>query len=351
MPHILVLYTGGTIGMVAGPLGLQPGADFPRRLRLALQQGSAAGTAPPHLPRFEVLELDPIDSADLCPSHWAAMAQVLRQHWTAYDGFVLLHGTDTMAWSASALAFMLRGANKPVVFTGAQWPLGAPGSDALGHVQAALQLAAMPGWCEVGLFFGRHLWRACCTRKLHTSARDAFGSPHALPLADLADLGEGADAGSRIVLHPERGWNAPAADAALWPSTWAFDPQAVVVLSLYPGISGAVVEALTASPRLRGLILLSYGAGNVPSANRPLMAALARAADRGVVLLNVTQCLQGPVQQDTYATGTALAALGAVPAGHMTPEAALAKLHVLLARHTDAAAVRRGLLENWCGEV
>lgn len=332
--RVLVLHVGGTIGMVASPQGYRPAPGFPERLRQALHATGGQG-----LPAFDVRELDPIDSAELRPRDWAVMAQALVDHWDRYDGFVLLHGTDTMAWSASALSFLLRGLDKPVVFTGSQIPMSEPRSDGLGNVENALRLAALPALREVTLCFGRHLLRGNRARKLATAQFDAFESPNALPLAEL---------GIDIHLHRDRLWPATGPRRFAVPT---FDDEAVAVLALHPGMSGAAVDALLAPPGVRGLVLLSYGAGNVPANQRGFMAALERAAARGVVLVNVTQCLHGSVQQGAYATGSALGALGAVPAGDMTPEAAFAKLHVLLASTDDADAVRRGMGESWCGEM
>ena len=332
--RVLVLHTGGTIGMVASPGGYRPAAGFPERLRSALQATGSHG-----LPAFDVLELDPIDSAELRPSDWTAMARALVNHWDRYDGFVVLHGTDTMAWSASALSFLLRGLDKPVIFTGSQIPMGQARSDGLANVESALLLAAMPELREVGLCFGRRLLRGNRARKLATAQFDAFDSPNALPLAEL---------GIDIHLHRDRLWTGTEPRRFAVP---AFDDEAVAVLALHPGVSAGAVDALVAQPRVRGLVLHSYGAGNVPANDRGFMAALERAAARGVVLVNVTQCLQGSVQQGAYATGTALGALGAVPAGDMTPEAAFAKLHVLLASTADTGEVRRGMGESWCGEM
>ncbi len=334
MSRVLVVHAGGTIGMVASPDGYRPAPGFPERLRHALHASGSPG-----LHAVDVLELDPIDSAELRPSDWTVMAQALVERWAQYDGFVVLHGTDTMAWSASALSFLLRGMDKPVLFTGSQIPLSQPRSDGLANVESALLLAAMPELREVGLCFGRRLLRGNRARKLATAQFDAFDSPNALPLAEL---------GIGIHLHCDRLLTPPEPPRFAVPT---FDDEAVAVLALYPGVSGGAVDALLAQPRVRGLVLHSYGAGNVPANHRSFMAALERAAARGVVLVNVTQCLRGSVQQGVYATGSALGALGVVPVGDMTPEAAFAKLHVLLASSTDVDVVRQGMGESWCGEV
>lgn len=327
--RILILHTGGTIGMAAAADGYRPLAGFPERLRQRLTDATAD---------YDIVELPPIDSADLRPGHWPAIADALLAHWDSHAGFVVLHGTDTMAWSASALSFMLRGGDKPVILTGAQIPLDEVGSDALDNVRGALHFAASPALREVSIYFGGRLLRGNRCRKLAATRLAAFDSPNYPP------LGAG---GAGFVLHHdrllaagERRYNVP-----------SYDDQAVAVLTLHPGFPAALVDALSANPRLRGIVLQTYGVGNAPLGDRALMAALERAAARGIVLLNVTQCLYGSVSQETYATGNALARLGVVAGGDLTLEAAFAKLHLLLAATNDAAAVRREMGETWCGEM
>lgn len=327
--RILILHTGGTIGMAAAADGYRPLAGFPERLRQRLTDATAD---------YDIVELPPIDSADLRPGHWPAIADALLAHWDSHAGFVVLHGTDTMAWSASALSFMLRGGDKPVILTGAQIPLDEVGSDALDNVRGALHFAASPALREVSIYFGGRLLRGNRCRKLAATRLAAFDSPNYPP------LGAG---GAGFVLHHdrllaagERRYNVP-----------SYDDQAVAVLTLHPGFPAALVDALSANPRLRGIVLQTYGVGNAPQGDRALMAALEHAAARGIVLLNVTQCLHGGVSQETYATGSALARLGVVAGGDLTLEAAFAKLHLLLAATNDAAAVRREMGETWCGEM
>lgn len=327
--RILILHTGGTIGMAAAADGYRPLAGFPERLRQRLTDAAAD---------YDIVELPPIDSADLRPGHWPSIADALLAHWDSHAGFVVLHGTDTMAWSASALSFMLRGCAKPVIFTGAQIPLDAAGSDALANVRGALHFAATPALREVSIYFGGRLLRGNRSRKLAATRFAAFDSPNYPPLGE---------AGSTFVLHHDR---LLAAGERRF-SVPTYDDQAVAVLTLHPGFPAALVDALVANPRLRGIVLQTYGVGNAPLGDRALMAALERAAARGIVLLNVTQCLYGSVSQETYATGNALARLGVVAGGDLTLEAAFAKLHLLLAATNDAAAVRCEMGETWCGEM
>jgi len=326
----LILHTGGTIGMAATADGYRPMPGFPERLRQQLETRASASQ-----PDYDIVELPPIDSADLRPGHWPVIARALLERWEAYAGFVVLHGTDTMAWSASALSFMLRGTDKPVILTGAQIPLIETGSDALTNLEGALRYAASEPVGEVAIHFGGRLLRGNRSRKLAATRFDAFDSPNYPPLAEAGSPPQR----ERILLPGEKCFVVP-----------EFDDQAVAILTLHPGIAASTVDAITANPRVRGLILQTYGVGNAPQGDRELIAALERAAARDIILLNTTQCLIGGVSQETYATGTALARIGVISASDMTLEAAFAKLHFLLAGSSDTATVRDGLRQSWCGE-
>lgn len=331
--RVLVLHTGGTIGMAASADGFRPMAGFGEVLRRRLAAGSGAA-----LPECEVIELgELIDSANLQPAHWRAIAEALIARWEDYDGFVVLHGTDTMAWTASALSFMLHGTDKPVILTGAQIPLLTPRSDAPGNLETALLLAAEGDLREVGLYFGGRLFRGNRSSKLKTDRFDAFGSPNFPP---LAEVGIGIDIHrTRLLSARRREFSVP-----------RFDPEAVAVLTVYPGIPARMVAAVTDAPRLRGVVLRSYGVGNVPDADPRLIDALGAAVARGVVVVNVTQCAEGSVAQGTYATGVALERAGVVAGGDMTLEAAFAKLHFLAARGDAPAAIREQMGRALCGE-
>ena len=331
--QVLVLYTGGTIGMAPSPDGLRPLDGFADRLHavLAADRGD--------LPGFDVISLDaPLDSAQLRPTDWSTIAAPLIAHWDRYDGFVVLHGTDTLAWTASALSFMLMGTDKPVILTGAQIPWLQARSDALGNVHAALQFAARRDIREVAVCFGRRLMHGNRCRKRASSDFDAFDSPNAPLLGHVGiDLQVDAD---RLLPQTPRAFRNP-----------AFTTEAVAMLTVHPGLTGRSIDAVTADPTVRGLILLSYGVGNLPGDDPDLCAALARATARGIIVLNLSQCWQGAVAQDTYASGAALSRLGVVEGGDLTPEAAFAKLHFLLATETEPAAIRAQLGRSLCGEM
>lgn len=334
MPRVLMLYTGGTIGMQPSPQGYVPCAGLAERLAAHLALGDFG-----RLPVFDVVEMQPlIDSAELMPEAWNRLVAQLESHWQRYDAFVVLHGTDTMAYSAAALSFMLGALNKPVIFTGSQIPLGEPRSDALNNVVSALQLAAHPDTPrEVSLAFHDRLLRGNRARKVRTQGLDAFDSPN---FPWLGELGIG------ITLN---------VDSTLATGTPNFapidlDPEAVALLPLHPGMSLRRAKALLADDSLKGLVLHSYGVGNPPSFEGELLSALTAANERGVALLNVTQCAQGDVVQGAYATGAALNRAGVVAGADITPEAAVAKLTVLLGRGMRGLELRQALNSALRGE-
>lgn len=334
MPRVLMLYTGGTIGMQPSPQGYIPCAGLAERLTTHLALGD-----PYRLPAFDVIEMQPlIDSAELMPEAWNRLVAVLEAHWQAYDAFIVLHGTDTMAYSAAALSFMLGALNKPVIFTGSQIPLGEPRSDALNSVVSALQLAAHPATpCEVSLAFHDRLLRGNRARKVRTQGLDAFESPN---FPWLAELGIG-------ISFPQ-----PSALLSGLPNFAPIDvdDEAVAVLPLHPGMSLRRAKALLADKTLKGLVLYSYGVGNPLSFEGELLNAFKAANERGVALLNVTQCAQGEVVQGAYATGAALNQAGVIAGSDITLEAAIAKLTVLIGQGLVGPALRKALSASMRGE-
>ena len=330
--RVLLLHSGGTIGMCPSPDGYRPLDGFGAMLQQTLNNGTAA------VPVFEVVELDElIDSSNLQPSHWTTIANELLKRWDQFDGFVVLHGTDTMAYTASALSFMLRGTDKPVILTGSQIPLVEQRSDTIENLQAAMLLAADTSIREVCVCFGRRLLRGNRSSKLRTRSFDAFDSPNYPWLADI---------GIDITLHKER-LLPPSLPAFTVPE---FDPHAVVVLQFYPGIQARMVEAMLDSDSVRGVVLRSYGVGNAPDADEPLMLALANAVERGLVMVSTSQCIIGGVTQGAYASGAMLNRIGVVPASDMTLEAAFTKLHVLLASGMNTSDIRNQFAEALSGE-
>lgn len=330
--HLCLIHAGGTIGMAPGAHGLAPWPQFPQRLQQLLDVHAA------ELPRVTVVcDLPPIDSSNAVPADWQALAQHIAARYPSYDGFVVLHGTDTMAYTASALSFMLQGLRKPVILSGAQLPLIAAGSDAARNVIGALQLAAADELREVAICFNQRLLRGNRAVKFDTSGFDAFISP-AYPV--LAEIGTALE-WNRAALLP-----AAAAERFAFPT---YRAGQVVSWRAAPGMPLRTLELLLAdSPP--ALILEAYGSGNLPDRDPALLALLARASSAGTVLVARSQCLRGRTQTGIYAAGSALAAAGVIGAGTMTFEAAYAKLHHLLALGLAPDQLRAAFGRDLAGE-
>ncbi len=329
--RILILYTGGTVGMVPSDDGYVPSPGFEQRFCEQL------GSSIEQLPEFDVVEFDNlIDSSNLQPSDWNYIATQLTKCWDQYDGFVVLHGTDTMAYTASALSFMLQGLDRPVIVTGSQIPLIQPRSDALSNVVTSIMLAARDEICEVVIYFDGKLLRGNRASKIHSTSFNAFDSPD---FPALGDIGIYFQLRNELLLPAGK----------FTPVIPDFDPKSVVVLPIYPGLQAHTVDALLTS-NLRGLILLNYGVGNPPNQNLELMAQFERAIELGVVIVNLSQCRHGPVVQGAYSTGAIFNRLGVIGGSDLTLEAAFTKLHWLLAQKLSVNDIRNLLTQSLCGE-
>jgi len=329
---VFVLHTGGTIGMVDTPQGSAPVAGA-----LAPYLDWIVENSNGELPPIEFRELDPpIDSANATPQDWCAIARVLHERRDDHVGFVVLHGTDTMAYSSAALSFLLPSFGKPVVVTGSQIPISRTRSDGRQNFIGALQVAARGDIREVSLLFGEVVLRGNRATKIDASGLDAFDSPRLAPLADI---------GIDIVVN-----------SSIAPSTQG-EPRLVegplgkvAAMRLFPGFSASILANLCQAP-LQGLVLEAYGAGNGPANDRDFLAAVEAATAAGIVVVVVTQCLRGSVQPGAYATGSALLRAGAVPGYDLTSEAALSKLAVLLGQGLDPARVGELMQHNLAGEL
>ncbi|KAJ9095613.1 hypothetical protein QFC21_005484 [Naganishia friedmannii] len=263
--------------------------------------------------RYSILEYDPLlDSPDMTSADWIRLAADIEANYSAYDGFVILHGTDTMAYTSSALSFLLEDLGKTVIVTGAQVPLGQLRNDAVENTLNSIILAGTYVIPEVCLYFDRKLLRGNRTRKVSSSDFAAFASPNMDPLAEQIDwfLVNRPTALQAFRAHKELDNN-------------------VAVLQIFPGISTATVKAFL-SPPLRGIVLESFGAGNIPQ-REDVFEVIKEACDRGVVIVNITQCTKGSVLA-YYPAMRKLAAAGVVSGADMTPEAALSKLSYLLSK-------------------
>ncbi len=335
---VLAIYTGGTLGMT-----------FDRKSRLLVPfDFEQVLDNLPELARYQfdltVVSLDPLlDSANLEPAHWLFLARLIGEHYDAYDGFVILHGTDTMAYSASALSFLLDGLQKPVVFTGAQLPIGVARTDARSNLISALEIASarhlgQPVVPEVCIFFDHRLFRGNRARKVESGRFAAFESRNYPALAV---------AGVQISYRPHAiGYGWPAGPLRVGQ---AMDTR-VATLPIFPGLSQDLLQSVLQTPGLRALALLTYGSGTAPTVPW-LTEGLRHAIDRGLIVYNVSQCLGGEVVQGRYATSRHLADIGVLSGRDITHEAALTKLMYVLAQPGDAAHWAQLLSDPLRGEM
>lgn len=289
------------------------------------------------MPLFTLHEYDNlIDSSDMDPSDWQRIADDISDNYDKYDGFIILHGTDTMAYTASALSFMLEDLSKPVIVTGSQIPLAELRSDGQVNLLNALYVAANYPIAEVGLFFNNRLLRGNRSRKVDADGFSAFDSPNFPPLLEAG-----------INIRVKAGSLAKAPNNTLTVSSVKAQPIGMV--SLYPGIAPEVIKNTLQQP-VNALILLSYGVGNAPQ-NPELIAQLKYAKSRHIPVLNCTQCMRGRVNMGGYATGHGLQEVGVLSGSDMTPEAALAKLHYLLSKDLPFEEISQLLTQNLRGEL
>ena len=332
--RVYVAYTGGTIGMTKTGEGYAPAPGFlETRLRAMPELRDVA------MPEFVLHEYNPLlDSSNMTPREWLIIARDIFENYDAFDGFVVLHGTDTMAYTASALPFLLQGLNKPVILTGSQIPLVELRNDARENLFTALLLAANYPLPEVCLYFGDKLLRGCRTVKVNATGFDAFDSPNYPPLGMV-----GIDiqiAWNLVRPAPLTHFDAPPRELN----------ATVGALRLFPGISAQLLENVLRTP-LQGLVLEAYGTGNAPDRDDALLETFARATARGIVIVDCTQCLRGTVNLNAYATGSALLQAGVISGADMTPIAALTKLHYLIGRGYTTEQVRALMQQNICGEL
>ena len=331
--RIYVAYTGGTIGLQQSSRGFVPVPGFLTDTVKRMPEFSR-----PEMPEFDIHEYHPvIDSSDMTPAHWLSIAKDSQANYQRYDGFVVLHGTDTMAYTASALSFMLENLQKPVIITGSQIPLAQLRSDGQVNLLNALYLAANYPIPEVSLFFNNQLFRGNRATKADADGFNAFASPNLPPLLE---------AGIHIKLLAGKLSNST---EALPLQVAEITPQPISVVTLYPGITTDVICNMLAAP-VRALIIKSFGVGNAPQ--RPeLLQVLENASNNGQVLVNCTQCFKGKVNMDGYATGHALRRAGVISGFDMTLEASLTKLHYLLSKPLSPEQIRIQMQQDLRGEL
>ena len=337
---LLLIYTGGTIGMKqdAADQTLKP-FDFSQIVEEVPEIRKFAA-------KIDSWTFDPlIDSSDVEPGMWQALARLIPEKYDSYDGFVILHGTDTIAYSASALSCMLDGLTKPVIFTGSQLPIGVPRTDGRENLISSIEIASAKDGeghamvPEVCIFFGSQLIRGNRSIKAHAEAFKAFQSPN-YPL--LAESGINIRYNTECIRKPLDWYQNISINTRL--------DTRVSILKLHPGITPEAVRYFLCDPVTRAVIIETYGAGNAPSA-RWFTEIVREAAGMGKVLVNVTQCTSGTVDMDLYACGKGLEKAGVTNGYDSTTESALAKLFYLLGKSGDNEWVKDMMKRNLKGEI
>lgn len=331
--RILIINTGGTISSVNSEHGYVPAPGY---VQEALTQ--IPTLKHPDMPDYEIKEYEPLlDSSNMTVHDWNRIANDIATQYNAFDGFVIFHGTDTMAYTASALSFMLEHLAKPVILTGSQIPLSEVRNDAIDNVITSLWLCAHHPIREVCIYFNQSLLRGNRTQKISAQGFNAFDSPNHPHLASI---------GIEITLHES---------LLLKPAKKPFHlqtitPQFIANFRLFPGCTSEVLGYLLTQP-LRGLILETYGAGNAQNNDPSFLKLLKEASERGVIIINCTQCLQGKVEMSQYETGHTLQKAGLISGHDMTPEAAHCKLLYLLSKNKSGSQVKAMMETNLCGEL
>ncbi|MDR2556931.1 MAG: asparaginase [Bacteroidales bacterium] len=340
--RICIIYTGGTIGMIQDE---KTGALRPFNFSKISEviPGLSALNVDVSVAAFD----QPLDSSNITPADWIRIASMIEERYSSSDGFVVLHGTDTMSYSASALSFMLENLDKPVIFTGSQLPLGVLRSDGKDNLINSIEIAAAvsesgaPRVSGVSVFFGRKLFRGCRTTKYSAETFDAFISANEPSLAKVGvHIAYRSDAVNGSGLQEPQ-------DRFRVEKNLATN---ITIIRMHPAVNDKTIETLLNMPHLQGVILETYGSGN--AITRPsFLELLQNAVKRGIYIMNVTQCLQGSVEQEKYESGLSLQQAGVISGGDITSEAALTKMMYVLGKNLPREETVKMLLCSLRGEM
>lgn len=331
--RVCIIYTGGTIGMIPSETGYIPN---PQSFLGALE--AIQDLRHPDIADWELVEFSPLlDSSDITVKEWNKIGAAIADRYDDFDGFVILHGTDTMAYSASALSFMLENLDKPVVFTGAQIPLCELRSDGRSNIVNSVVIAASGQIHEVCLYFNGKLLRGNRSTKKSCDLFEAFESPNAPPLADVG-----------IAIHYNSAVLRPPCTGTMRLQKFAELP--IGVLKVFPGIQFELFESIM-TDKLKGVVLETFGSGNIPSYDNALLPIIEKAYRSGTILTVCSQCMQGTVSLGAYATSKALQNIGAVNGKDMTTEAAVAKLYYLFSCQLSKEEIKEKMSQNLRGEL
>ena len=329
---VFVLSTGGTIGMLKTAKGYAP---HPGHLEKSMAKIPELQNA--DMPSYTVYEYaQPIDSANMTPEHWIQIGEDIQKNYAEYDGFVVLHGTDTMSYTASALSFMLENLTKPVILTGSQLPLFETRNDARENLINAILIAGNYKIPEVCIYFNNKLFRGNRSKKIDASSFSAFVSPNYPTLGKI-----GTDIRIRHELTRE------VKSEPLYLER--IKPTVIGTLRLFPGINVDFLQQML-QPPLQALVLETYGTGNAPE-DKKFLSVIRQATERGIVIVNCSQCDYAKVRMSDYVTGTVLLNAGVVSGGDLTVEAAVTKLFYLFSKELSIAEIKTQMMKNLRGEL
>lgn len=333
MKKILLLHTGGTIGMTLSKDGYKPDGKYFKQAIYHMDSLKAH-----NMPKWDYMETKPLlDSSKMGVRQWNMIGKIIADNKDKYDGFVILHGTDTMAYTASALSFMLKGLNKPVILTGSQIPLCETRSDGRDNLITSMLIASSNKVKEVCIYFGGLLLRGNRSTKYSADHMQAFDSPN---YPYLATAGINIQYNEAAVLkNKNTSFNFK-----------QFKDVPIGVISVFPGFKFELFESII-TEKLKGIVIETFGSGNIPNDEKELLPILSKAKENDVVIVVCSQCIQATVDMSVYETGNILKKAGAVSGKDLTTEAAIAKLYYLFNNYKDINKIKKYMEKDICGEL